>query len=149
MNFNRSLVLPLLLLGTGSLLFIYSCASTGYSLKEPHLYNNSFDQVLTSVEKVLESEQMVITNTEKLEDGNFYRIFFFKKSGRINERYFERGHTAEINIRKVEDRIISVEIEEKSDRSLANNEYREHLARDVFKGLKEQLKLIPKNEKPS
>lgn len=146
MSSKRYYSISLILFGLIATFIIHACASTSYGLQEPHLYNNSFDQVLTTIEKVLQDEQMVIMNAEKLEGGDLYKIYFFKKSGRIDERNFETGHTAEINIRKVEDRITSVEIKEEYDRALTRDEYREHLARDVFKGLEERLKLIPKNQ---
>ena len=125
------------------ILFFQSCASTNYSLREPHYYNNSYDQVISAIEMVLKSENMVIMNAEYL-DENTYKIYFFKKSGFIRERDFEAGHTAEILVKNLAEKRTSVEIEEQNDRALVRDDYREHLARDVFKGLREALVLIEK-----
>lgn len=125
------------------ILFFQGCATSGYSLVEPHLYNNSYDQTVTVIQQVLKAENMVIMNAEEL-DEKTTKIYFFKKSNRIDEQDFETGHTAEIIIKKLGDRRTSVQIEETRERALVRDEYREHLARDVFKGLRENLVLIEK-----
>lgn len=97
---------------------------------------------------VLAHENMVITSASKV-DENTYKIFFFKKSNRIREQDFEAGHTAEITVVKVAPKRTTVKIKEENTRALVNDEYREHLAKDVFKALKETLILEEKNASKS
>lgn len=141
--FNKAIIIPSIFLSLLAIMMFQACASTGYSLREPHYYNNSFDQVIKAIEMVLRDENMVIMNAEN-QGENAYKIYFFKKSGRIRERDFESGHTAEITVTKIAEKRTTVEIEEINDRALVRDDYREHLARDVFKGLREALVLIDK-----
>lgn len=133
-----------IILGFIGVLIFQSCASTGYSLREPHYYQNSYTQVIKAIEMVLDHENMVITNTEEL-DENTFKFYFFKRSNRIGEQDFEAGHTAEITVKKIALKRTTVRIEEENNRALVRDEYREHLAKDVFKGLKERLLLEEKN----
>lgn len=133
----------LIMLGIIGMIAFQSCATTGYSLVEPHYYNNSFEQVIKGIEMVLRAENMVVTNDERLDDKTF-KIYFFKKSARIDEQDFEAGHTAEITVKLVGPKKTSVHIKEQKTRALVRDDYREHLARDVFKGINEVLVLIPK-----
>lgn len=126
------------------MLFLQSCASTGYSLREPHYYQNSYNQVIKAVEMVLPHENMVITNAKQF-DKDTYKFYFYKKSNRIKEQDFEAGYTAEITIKKIAPKRTTVKIKEENTRALVNDQYREHLAKDVFKALKETLILEEKN----
>lgn len=92
---------------------------------------------------ILEDQKMVVTHAEKIDDKT-YKIYFYKQASRIEERNFESGHTAEITVKKINDTRTSVEIEEVRTRALVRDDYREQLAKEVFRGLNHLLVLEEK-----
>lgn len=134
---------PVFLLCSTILFVISSCASSGYTLNEPHNYSNSFNQTIKAVEMVLKDQKMVVVDTENPNDKT-YRIYFYKQSSRIDERDFETGHTAEITIRELSNTRTSIEIEEENNRALVRDEYREQIAKEVFRSLNKLLLLEEK-----
>lgn len=142
MQINKANIHSLLLIISAALI-ITSCASSGYSLNEPHNYKNSYNQVIKGIEMILEDQKMVVTHAEKIDDKT-YKIYFYKQASRIEERNFESGHTAEITVKKINDTRTSVEIEEVRTRALVRDDYREQLAKEVFRGLNHLLVLEEK-----
>lgn len=122
---------------------VMSCSSSRYSLREPHLYNNNFDEVLESINDVLLRERMSVSHAEYADD-NTYVIHFFKKSALIDERNFEYGATSTMTIKNVDGGKTSIRIEEPKSNALVKTDYRENIAKDLFEELNKIFNLQPK-----
>lgn len=123
--------------------FMVSCSSSRYSLREPHQYNNDFDEVLSKINDILLKERLGVVNADYT-DEDTYEIHFFKKSAYIDERNFEYGATATMTIKNLGSGMTSIRIEEKREEALVKTDYQEHLAKDVFEELNKIFNLKPK-----
>lgn len=132
-----------LILFTGMLLLITACSSTKYSLREPHRYNNDFDEVLNQLNDILIKERIGVINAE-FEGDDTYVLHFFKKSAFIDERNFEYGATATMTIKRLGTGKTSIEIEEEKPDALVKPDYQEQLAKNMFKALNKVFELEPK-----
>lgn len=122
---------------------IAACSTSKYSLREPHLYENNYNEVISAITDVLATERITVIEDEHIDD-NTYRLYFYKKSKFIQEQEFEYGASASMTITKIDENKTSVQIEEKKANPMVKDNEREHLAKDIFEALEKRLQLQPK-----
>ncbi|MEX0607795.1 MAG: hypothetical protein WD016_06645 [Balneolaceae bacterium] len=115
------------------------CASTGYSLTEPHYYSNTFDEVVKSIDEVFELERLSKESANMIDDDT-YQINFYK----VSSREYVSGANSYIIINIVDTSRTSIQIYEARGSGLGRNSHSGNVMRDIYKALDNILSLQPK-----
>lgn len=129
-------------------ILIQSCASTQYSLREPHKYMNTYNEVIEAVDNTFKSLRIEALEDERPGEDT-YVIYFLPKSELIDERSRQQAATSVLTIRKIEERLVSVQIEEEdNNKALVRGDYErdKSVAKDVFNELRQRLSLKLKTQ---
>lgn len=126
------------------LILFSACASTSYSVKEPHIYNNTFQETVDGVKQALQLAHMKAQDAKFLDNGDYY-VRFLQSRYDLPERNEGAAFTADLTIRKLDDYRTEVKIVEEEQSNFVPGEFKKKLAKDVYRQLNEILDLKPKN----
>ena len=129
-----------------TIIMFNACGTTGLGVNEPHVYLNTFDETIAGVNKALQNASMRVMQAELQDDGDYYVKYFLARFD-VDERNRDSVVTAEIVIRKIDEYKTQVRIYEEDQPQMMPQEYKQHLARDVYMQLNKILTLdVPSDE---
>lgn len=122
-----------------------ACASSSYSIREPHVYNNTFQETIDGVKQALQLAHMKAQEAKFLDNGDYY-VRYLQSRYDLPERNEGAAFTADITIKKLDDYRTEVKIVEEEQSNFVPGEFKKKLAKDVYRQLNDILDLKPKNE---
>ncbi len=122
--------------------FLYSCATSGLGVEDPHLYKTSFSYMLTSVDQALKLGHLRAVESYMADDNTYYVRYClsdnanYELSSDPSNRYSgDAAHSAEMTIKKIGDGMIEITVKEDEQPNLVPGEFKEQLARDFYRQL--------------
>ncbi len=132
------------------LAFAYSCSSTKLSVRDPHIYQNSYSEAMNAVYQSLELAHMRIVEKRTI-SSNEYFIRYRLADGAVNilssresvtDQTGEFGLHGYLTITRLQDNQVRIQIREDEQPDKVPSSFRQNLAKDVYRQLNEKLTLL-------
>lgn len=124
------------------LLFTQACTTTNSALnpEEPHVYLNSYQEVIDAVDKSLTKSSMKVYDAKEIDSDSYYIKYYKEKFDTGNKGINPNSALmAEIIIKKSGDKSTTLTINEEEQSTMIPSEYREKLGRNVLRELNKLL----------
>jgi outer membrane lipopolysaccharide assembly protein LptE/RlpB len=130
----KRLPLPLLAL----IIVVSACAGSGYSIRGANLYNNTYEETVDGVNRALKMASMQVVDAKELSNDEYYVQYFLSRY-QIAEQNNQSAHTAEVYVKRISDQATEIRIVEEEQPTMIPNEYKQHLARDLYRQINKIL----------
>lgn len=132
------------------LAFAYSCNSSKLSVRDPHIYQNSYSEAMNAVYQSLELAHMRIVEKRTI-SSNEYFIRYRLADGAVNilssresvtDQTGDFGLHGYLTITRLDDNKIEILIREDEQPGKIPATFQKNLAKDVYRQLNQKLTLL-------